>query len=119
MILGIIMLISLISLSLSNDKISLFLNHNWYDPILSATFGSLMAGNPVTSYVIGGELLKLNVTMVAIISFLVAWVSVGFIQLPAEMNLLGKKFALLRNLISFVFSICVAFVSVFVVNLLG
>ena len=80
--------------------------------------GSVLAGNPVTSYVLGGELLTQGVNLVAVTAFLVAWVTVGFVQLPAESMMLGKKFAISRNILSFIFSIIVAIITVFLVGIL-
>ncbi len=82
------------------------------DPWIGSTIGSVLAGNPVTSYVIGGELLSQGVSLVAVLSFIVAWVTVGIVQLPAESIMLGKKFALTRNFISFILSVIVAVVTV-------
>ena len=68
--------------------------------------------------IIGGELLAQGVSLVAVTAFLIAWVTVGVVQLPAESILLGRRFALLRNIISFVFSVIVAIITVFLVGLL-
>ena len=88
------------------------------DPIIGAFFGSILAGSPVTSYVIGGELLVQGIGLVVVTAFLVAWVTVGVVQLPAESMMLGKKFAILRNVTAFIFSILVAVVTVFILNLI-
>ena len=101
LILGIVMLISLISISLpSKVYMSLFTGITSIDAFISAAFGSILAGNPVTSYIMGGEFLKLGISMIVIISFIVAWVTVGLVQLPAEMIMLGKKFTIWRNLLN-------------------
>lgn len=78
------------------------------DPFIGAILGSIAAGNPSTSYVIGGELIGQGVNFAAITAFLVAWVTVGAIQFPAESVLLGKKFALTRNAVALVSAIAVA-----------
>lgn len=39
---------------------------------------------------------------------MITWVTVGLVQLPAEMPALGQRFALLRNAFSFILSIPVA-----------
>jgi len=39
-------------------------------------------------------------------------VTVGVIQLPAEASILGKRFALTRNILSFIFAILVAIATV-------
>ena len=88
------------------------------DPILGSIFGSIAAGNPVTSYVIGGELLEQGVSLLAVTGFIIAWVTVGIVQLPAEAYLLGTRFAVFRNLISFVFSILIAILMVLTLKVL-
>jgi hypothetical protein len=49
-------------------------------------------------------------------AFLVAWVTVGIIQLPAEIMMLGKRFAITRNILSFIFSILVAIMTVLIIG---
>lgn len=116
---GVIMLIGLISTLIPKSSYTLVFSSNIVlDSILGSGLGSILAGNPITSYVLGGELLKQGVSLVAVTSFIVAWVTVGLVQLPAESILLGKKFALSRNLVSFIFSIFVAIITVVIVGLL-
>ena len=71
----------------------------------------------MTSYVLGGELFKQGVSLVAVTAFLVAWVTVGLVQLPAESMILGKRFAITRNITAFILSIIVAIITVSVVSL--
>jgi hypothetical protein len=53
---------------------------NWLiDPLMGAVLGSISGGNPLTSYVIGGELRQEGVSMLAITAFIVSWVTVGII----------------------------------------
>ncbi len=118
LILGVIMLIALISTIISEDFYSrIFTKNILIDPLIGSSVGSILAGNPITSYVIGGELLKSGVSLIAVTSFIVAWVTVGIVQFPAEAMLLGKKFAIFRNILSFIFSIIVAVLTVLIFNL--
>ena len=111
-LLSIVMLIALLNLFLSKSFYSkLFTGFPLIDSFIGAVTGSILAGNPVTSYIIGGELFNQGVSLVAVVAFIVAWVTVGLVQFPAESILLGKKFATARNLISFVFSIIVALIT--------
>jgi len=48
----------------------------------------------------------------------VAWVTVGLVQIPAEISALGRKFAVVRNVVSFFMSIAVAGATVTVLNLI-
>jgi hypothetical protein len=50
--------------------------------------------------------------MFAITAFIVAWVTVGVIQLPAEALMLGKRFAFVRNGISFVTALIISIIIV-------
>lgn len=118
LILGVIMLIALLNSVVSQDFYSkIFTKNILIDPFIGSGIGSILAGNPITSYVIGGELLKSGVSLIAITSFIVAWVTVGIVQFPAEAMLLGKKFAIIRNILSFIFSIIVAILTVAIFNL--
>lgn len=71
------------------------------DPFIAAALGSVSLGNPIVSYVIGEGLLQNGVGLIAVTAFIVAWVTVGIIQIPAEAFYFGKRFAIVRNLTSF------------------
>lgn len=118
LLLGTILLVSLTALIPKSFYSLIFQKNVFLNSIIGSIIGSVSAGNPVSSYVLGGELLKQGISLVAITSFLVAWVTVGIIQLPAESMMLGKKFAITRNVLSFIFSIIVAIVTVLLVNLI-
>lgn len=118
-ILGTILLVSLISTVIPNSFYkSLFQNNIFLDSILGTAAGSISAGNPVTSYILGGDLLDHGVSLLAITAFLVAWVTVGMIQLPAESATLGRKFAVLRNLSAFILAIGVAIATTLILGVL-
>ena len=103
LLLGIILLIGLFRVIISQEMISsLFTGNILRDTTLGTVIGSVSAGNAVTSYIIGGELLKNGVSFFAVTSFIVAWVTVGIVQLPAESAIFGKRFAIARNTISFI-----------------
>jgi len=54
----------------------------------------------------------------AVTAFLVAWVTVGLVQLPAEVMMLGKKFAIIRNITAFIFAIIVAIITIVILDAL-
>lgn len=118
MILGTIMLIGAISSLLPRSFYTTIFSKNIFlDPVLGSLVGSVSAGNPITSYIFGGELLQQGISLLAVTAFLVAWVTVGIIQLPAESALLGKKFALLRNSTAFMLAIIVAIITTLAVGI--
>lgn len=116
---GVILLISMASVLIPGSVYSsVFGNHYLVDSVIGSAIGSILAGNPINSYVFGGEFLNQGVELIAVTAFLVAWVTVGVVQLPAEGLLLGKKFALIRNGLAFVFSIIVAVITVMILGVL-
>ncbi|HFE47809.1 MAG TPA: hypothetical protein ENJ21_00675 [Chromatiaceae bacterium] len=78
--------------------------------------GSLSTGQPVVSYLLGGELRQAGIDLYAITAFIVAWVTVGIIPMPAEAVMLGWRFTLVRNLIAFIMAIVVAWITVATLN---
>lgn len=115
LILGTMLLVSLVSTIPKEWYTKAFTQNPVIDSILGAIIGSVSAGNPVTSYIFGGELLKQGIGLVPVTAFLVAWVTVGLVQLPAEMTILGKRFAILRNVTAFLLAIVAALVTVVVI----
>ncbi len=109
-----ILLIALVNSLIPKSFYSTVFKGNLFvDSFIGSIVGSISAGDPSSSYVLGGEFLNQGVNLIVVTAFLVAWVTVGVIQLPAEISFLGKKFALIRNLTAFVFSILVALTTVF------
>lgn len=89
----------------------LFGRHPMTDALTGAGVGSIAAGQPVISYLLGGELLSSGVGLVGVTALVVAWVTVGIIHLPVEAVMLGRRFAIYRNLLSFLFSLAIAFIT--------
>ena len=118
MILGTILLVSLIATLIPKSFYAKIFQGDIIDLLIGSIIGSISAGNPITSYILGGEFLKQGISLLAVTSFIVAWVTVGIIQLPAESAILGKKFALLRNLTAFLLSMIVALITILILNLI-
>lgn len=118
-LIGVVLLIGLFDVFVSRGLLtSIFSGNVALDTLWGACFGSIFAGNPINSYIIGGELLEYGVSLFAVTAFIVTWVTVGLVQLPAEIAAFGKRFALLRNGLSFLLAIPVAIVTVLILNLL-
>ena len=116
---GVMLLISFIIEAIPESLYGkVFTGHNILDPILGAVFGSVATGNPLNSYIIGGELMAKGVGLVAVIAFILSWVTVGIVQLPAESLMLGRKFAISRNVFSFLSAIIIAILTSYTLILL-
>ena len=117
---GVIMAISLLKSAVPESLYStIFTGNIVIDSIVGSFIGSVAAGNPITSYVIGGELLSEGVSLVAVTAFMLSWVTVGISNLPAEMDILGTKFALIRNTICFIVTFFVAILTVTTLGFIG
>ena len=67
---GILLLINLINIVAKGHYSKLFTGNLVLDPLIEALAGSLSFGIPITSYIVGGELLREGVSLLAIAAFL-------------------------------------------------
>jgi hypothetical protein len=110
-LLGALFLISLLTQFLPRLlEAGLFGGSPIQDALVGASLGSVAAGQPVVSYLLGGELNGSGVSLVGVTALVVAWVTVGLTHLPVEAQVFGWRFAVLRNLLAFVSALCIAFI---------
>ena len=112
-ILAILLIISIIQ----NINIKSFFNllgNNFISVFIWDIFWSIFAGNPINSYILIWGLWNFEKNMIVFSVFLISWVTVWFIQLPAEIHFFGKKFTFLRNIISFILAILCAYIVYFI-----
>ena len=113
MLLGVILLLGLFRTYISTKRISaVFTGDLIGDTVMGSMAGSISTGNAAVGYIIGGELFQEHISLVAVTSFIAAWVTVGIIQLPAEAAILGKRFAYIRIVLSYILAILVSIFSV-------
>lgn len=117
--LGTILLISIITTVIPQSFYTNVLSHGsiFLNSFLGGLVGSISAGSPIISYIIGGELLKQNISLVVVTAFLLTWVTVGIVQIPAEIKFFGKKFTILRNLFAFIFALVISPIIVLLYNI--
>ncbi|PLX20948.1 hypothetical protein C0584_04145 [Candidatus Parcubacteria bacterium] len=115
---GIIFLVSMISVYTDGNYDSFFIGNPLLDPLIGAISGSISFGIPITSYIVGGELLSEGVSLLAVTAFILSWSTVGVAILPLEAKYFGFKFSAYRNTLNFIFSILVAIFTVYTVDLL-
>lgn len=114
---GILLLISIINVLTNGTYNNIFTGNKVLDPLIGALAGSLSFGIPITSYIVGGELLSQGVSLLAITAFILSWTTVGIAMLPLEAKFFGYRFAVYRNITNFVFAIIIAIFTVFTLNL--
>ncbi len=117
MLLGIIIIVAMLKEAWAFEIIAKYLSNNFLSVILADIFWSFSAWNTINSYIIANSFWKLDNYILVITTFLIAWTTVWIIQIPAEIYFFGKKFAIIRNIISFVFAIIGAYLVYFLYNL--
>lgn len=116
---GVILLVGLFQTYVPKALISsLFMGKPLLDAMFGAFIGSVLAGNPVNSYVIGKGLLDIGVGLVGVSSFILTWVTVGLVQFPAEAAALGFRFAFVRAISAFVLAIPTACLTSWLVRMI-
>lgn len=114
---AIILLLGLFDTYITNEiLISLFTSNSFIDTIIGTTMGAVLTGNPMISYILGGELTTAGVSLFAVTAFILSWVSLGIVQLPAEVEIFGLRFTFLRTLLTFIFIILISFSTVLTLN---
>ena len=108
MLTGVLLLVSLLHQFFKNNYQHWFSGNLILDPFIGAIAGSISFGMPVTSYVVGGELLHAGVSLLAVTAFIMSWTTVGLIMIPLEASVLGIRFAIIRNVLNFIFALIVA-----------
>jgi len=114
---GILLLINLINIFARDYYLKIFTGNFILDPLIGALAGSVSFGIPITSYIIGGELLKEGISLIAITAFIMTWSTVGMVMLPLEAKFLGKRFAFVRNILNFIFAIIISVLLILTLNL--
>jgi len=115
---GLLLFINLLNTCFRDYYTDIFSGNPVLDPLIGTIAGSISFGIPVTSYIVGGELLEDGVSLLAVTAFIMAWTTVGFAMLPLEATFFGKRFAITRNVINFFFAIIIAILTIYTLKVL-
>ena len=119
MLCGMLLLVSLIQQLAQHHYQDWFTGNYLLDPVIGALAGAVSFGIPITSYIVGGELLNGGISLVAVTAFIMTWTTVGLVMIPLETAYLGKRFALARNLLNFIFAVFVAVATVHTLEMIS
>ena len=110
MLLAVIGLVGLFQVAVTPQMLrTLFSGAPLHDTLVGTVVGGVSVGQPFLSYIIGGELLKEGISLCAVTAFILAWVTLGIVQLPLEWSLFGGRFTIVRNLLGLLFALLIAF----------
>ena len=117
MLIAILLLLGIFDVYITKDiLLSLFISNNFVDTITGTLLGGVLTGNPMISYILGGELTDAGVSLYAVTAFILSWVTIGLVQLPAEVEIFGIRFTFYRTLFTFITTILVSLATVLTVN---
>ena len=120
LLLGVIGLVGLFQVLVTPKMLAaLFRGNPLADTLIGTLTGAAAAGNPVVSYLLGGELLAQEISLYAVSAFILSWVTLGFIQLPAEVEVFGGRFTLYRNILAFIFTMLIAVLTTLTLQVLS
>lgn len=119
MLLGVIGLVGLFQTLVTPQMLAtLFQGNPIIDTFIGTLTGGISAGHPMISYVLGGELIKQGISLYAVSAFILSWVTLGLIQIPAEIEAFGRRFTIYRNILAFVFTLIIAILTSYTVQII-
>lgn len=110
--LSVIILIGITLSILTPEQISMIMGSgsSWYGVVLAAVIGAITLIPGFIAFPLAAALLKSGAGYMQIAAFISTLMMVGVVTLPVETGFFGKKAAMLRNSLAFVYSFIVALV---------
>jgi len=111
-ILTIILVIGVVIAALSPEQIASIMGSNsgWFGVLIASLIGAITLMPGFVAFPLAATLLSQGAGLSQIAAFISSLMMVGFVTLPLEMQHFGKKAALLRNGLAFIFSFVVAII---------
>ena len=89
MLIAVMGLVGLMQIYVTPDILSTFFGYgSLVDTLVGTLAGAISMGQAVISYVVAEGLMEQGVSLYALSAFILAWVTLGFVQLPAEASVL-------------------------------
>ena len=119
-LLGVLLLTSILAQYITDLlHTGLFGYHPITDAAIGAGIGGIAAGQPVISYLLGGELLSNGVGIAGVSAFVISWVTIGVTNLPLEIRVFGSRFAIFYHLTSFILACLFGLLTAGMLNVLS
>ena len=120
MLIAVMGLVGLMQIYVTPDILSTFFGHgSLVDTLVGTLAGAVSMGQGMISYVVAEGLMEQGVSLYALSAFILAWVTLGFVQLPAEASVFGVRFTFYRNVLTLLSTIIVAYATVLTVGALS
>ena len=117
MLIAVMGLVGLMQVYLTPDILSTFFGYgSLIDTLVGTLAGAISMGQGMISYVVAEGLLEQGVSHYALSAFILAWITLGFVQLPAEASVFGIRFTFYRNILTLISTIIIAYATVLTVG---
>ncbi|MCF6172912.1 MAG: permease [Campylobacteraceae bacterium] len=119
MIIAVITLVAVFQTYVTPDMLSKFFGNGLALDIFDGTFiGAISSGNGAIGYVVADGLKQQGISSYALVAFILAWTTLSFTHLPAEASVFGVKFTAYRNILTFLSTLFIAYLSVTTLRIL-
>jgi uncharacterized membrane protein YraQ (UPF0718 family) len=113
MVIAVVGLVAIFKSYITPEMLSTLFGHGRVADIAIGTLtGAVSSGNGALSYVVGEGLMDQGVSVYAVSAFILAWVTLGFVQLPAEASVFGVRFTVWRNVLTLMSTVAVSYLAV-------
>jgi len=120
MMLAVIGLVGIMQVYLSPEILATFFGYgSMTDTLVGTVAGAVSMGQGMISYVVAEGLMEQGISHYALSAFILAWVTLGVVQLPSEASIFGVRFTFYRNVLTLISTIVIAYVTVLTVGLLS
>ncbi|MEA3383455.1 MAG: permease [Campylobacterota bacterium] len=120
MIIAVIGLIGILQIYITPDMLAALFGYSIFTDIsIGTSIGAISSGNPAMSYIISESLLKEGVSLYAITAFILAWVTLGIVQLPAEASVFGIKFTIYKNILTLLSTMSIAYLTIITIKVIN
>jgi uncharacterized membrane protein YraQ (UPF0718 family) len=115
---SIIGIVGIFQIYITPSMISSFFGYGNLADIFTGTLaGAVATGHGSISFIIAEGLKEQGVSLYALSTFTLAWVTLGLIQLPAEASVFGVKFTFYRNILAFFSTMIIAYLTIITIGL--
>jgi len=113
MILAVVGLVALFQTYVTPTMLSnLFGFSPFTDTFVGTFIGAISSGNGALSFVVADGLEEQGVSLYAISAFILAWITLSFVQIPAEVSVFGVTFTTYRNILAIFSTILISYLTV-------
>ena len=117
MMFAIIGIVAIFQVYVTPDMISSIFGYSKFADIFTGTIaGAVSQGQGSISFVIAEGLKAQGVSLYALSTFTLAWVTLGFLQIPAEASVFGIKFTVYRNILAFISTVLVSYLTIITIG---